>query len=180
VSVLLGAIADGAGLLTWRQDAFAYADGVEESSGRFVGLRTGPGIVLSDPVGLLVRPDTAEAQFDSEQPERPSPDAPPPDGEAGSGDGAGSPGGTTGSTGEQVLRRFFGAVALDPTRLSRDASEIGEAVVAHLNGLVGAEVQVSLEIHAAIPGGVPEDVVRTVTENAMTLRFDSATGFEPD
>jgi hypothetical protein len=71
-------------------------------------------------------------------------------------------------------------VALDPTRLSRDASEVGEAVVAHLNGLIGASVEVSLEIHAEIPDGAPDDVVRTVTENAMTLGFDSGMGFEPD
>ena len=33
---------------------------------------------------------------------------------------------------------------------------------AHLNGLVGAKAQVTLEIHAEIPDGAPEDVVRTV------------------
>ncbi len=38
----------------------------------------------------------------------------------------------------------------------------------------------TLEIHAEIPEGAPEDVVRTVTENAMTLSFDPTSGFEAD
>lgn len=179
-SVLVDAIADGVALMTWRQDGFAYADGVGEASGRFVGLRAGEGIVLADPVGLLVRPDAAEAQMESERAARPTSTAETPTDVPGSGDAAATPGRTTRPTEDKTLRRFFGTVALHPMRLSRDASEVGEAVVAHLNGLVGATVQVTLEIHAEIPDGAPEDIVRTVTENAMTLRFDPATGFEPD
>lgn len=47
----------------------------------------------------------------------------------------------------------------------------------HLSGLVGANVEIRLEIQAQIPSGAPEDVVRTVTENAKTLKFDQH-GFE--
>jgi hypothetical protein len=185
VSVLLGAIADGAGLLTWRQDGFAYADGVDESAGRFAGLRVGPDIALPDPVGVLVRSDVAETQFEAERPETPASTVEMP-AEAPYSDGTpvatarDQPDQATSPVGGKVLRRFFGSVALDPTRLSRDAGEVGEAVVAHLNGLMGADVHVTLEIHAEIPDGAPEDVVRTVTENAMTLRFDPSTGFEPE
>jgi hypothetical protein len=74
-------------------------------------------------------------------------------------------------------RRFYGSVTLDPVRLSRDAGQIAEAIVQHLAGLVGAKVEVRLEIQAEIPDGAPDDVVRTVTENARTLKFDSH-GFE--
>ena len=49
---------------------------------------------------------------------------------------------------------------------------IHEAVLQHLQSLVGADVQVTLEIHAYLPEGAPENVVRTVTENARTLRFE--------
>jgi len=52
-------------------------------------------------------------------------------------------------------------------------------VVAHLAGLVGSTVRVTLEIEAEIPAGVPENVVRTVTENGRTLKFASQ-GFEVD
>ncbi len=175
-SVLLGAIADGVGLMTWRQDGFAYADVVDGTTGRFVGLRAGEVLVLADPIGLLVRPDVAEAQMEADRAARPDATVANPTGSAYA--GTGTPGRITDPVEAKLLRRFFGAVELDPTRLSRDASEVGEAVVAHLNGLVGAKVQVTLEIHAEIPDGAPEDVVRTVTENAMTLHFDPATGFE--
>lgn len=76
-------------------------------------------------------------------------------------------------------RRFHGSVTLDPTRVGRDASRIADEVVAHLSGLVGATVRVTLEIEADIPSGAPEHVVRVVTENSKTLRFTSH-GFEKE
>ena len=74
-------------------------------------------------------------------------------------------------------RRFHGAVTLDATRVGRDASRIADEVIAHLSGLVGANVKVALEIDAEIPDGAPDNVVRTVTENSRTLKFESH-GFE--
>ena len=35
------------------------------------------------------------------------------------------------------------------------------------------KVTVTLEIEASVPGGVPDNVVRTVTENGRTLKFKS-------
>jgi hypothetical protein len=70
-------------------------------------------------------------------------------------------------------------VALDATRAGRDAGRVAEEVVAHLSGLVGANVTVTLEIEATVPDGVPENVVRTVTENSRTLKFTSH-GFEKE
>jgi len=61
----------------------------------------------------------------------------------------------------------------------RDAPRIAEEVVAHLVGLVGSEVKVTLEIEAEIPSGVPDHVVRTVTENSKALKFTSH-GFETE
>ena len=40
-AVLLGAVRDGCALLTWEQDAFAYADSFDEAAGRYRGLRGG-------------------------------------------------------------------------------------------------------------------------------------------
>ena len=48
-------------------------------------------------------------------------------------------------------KRFHGTVTLDPTRVGRDASRIADEVIAHLAGLVGAKVTVTLEIEAEIP-----------------------------
>ena len=47
-------------------------------------------------------------------------------------------------------------------------------------GLVGANVTVTLEIAAEVPDGAPDNVVRTVTENARTLKFVSGSGFEKE
>jgi hypothetical protein len=78
-----------------------------------------------------------------------------------------------------VLRRFHGTVALDAARTGRDAGKVSEEVIAHLAGLPGAEVSVTLEIEVHLPGGASEQTVRTVTENARTLRFTSQ-AFEED
>ena len=74
---------------------------------------------------------------------------------------------------EKKARRYHGTVTLDHTRVGRDAGRIAEEVVAHLVGVVGAQVTVTLEIDAEIPEGAPDHVVRTVTENSRTLKFDN-------
>jgi hypothetical protein len=76
-------------------------------------------------------------------------------------------------------RRFHSTITLDATRVGRDASRVADEVIPHLGGLVGARVTVSLEIEAEVSAGVPENVVRTVTENSRTLKFTSH-GFESE
>lgn len=70
-------------------------------------------------------------------------------------------------------------MSLDPLRLKRDIDQVADAIVQHLNGQLGANVEVTLEIHAELPNGASEEIVRTVTENAKTLKFNSH-GFERD
>ena len=77
------------------------------------------------------------------------------------------------------MRRFHGTVSVDPTRLGRDAGKVAEEVVQHMAGLVGAKIEVTIEISAEIPNGAPENMVRTVTENCRTLKFKSY-GFEEE
>jgi hypothetical protein len=76
-----------------------------------------------------------------------------------------------------VMRRFHGSAKIDAARLSRDVDTIASSVVAHLAGLLDAKVNITIEIDAEIPSGAPDNVVRTVTENCRTLKFDSS-GFE--
>jgi hypothetical protein len=177
--VLVGAIRDGLGLVTWAQETFAYAEGWDETRKRYRGLRGGEVVSVSpDGGGLLVRPEVAVAQLEAEAPKpgtaderrgiappivppvmgdsvRPGPPEAPP----------------------AVLRRFHGSVRLDPARIGRDAGRITEEVVQHLSTLLGAEVQVTLEVRIEVPDGVPESTVRVVNENCRTLRFESH-GFE--
>jgi hypothetical protein len=70
-------------------------------------------------------------------------------------------------------------VRLDTLRVTREAGQIAEAILQHLAGLPGANVTVTLEIQADIPDGAPDHVVRTVTENSRTLKFESF-GFEEE
>ncbi len=59
--VLLDAIRDGFGLLTWENDSFAYAESYDEGAQRYRGLRFGQLIsVREDDPGLLVRPEVAK------------------------------------------------------------------------------------------------------------------------
>jgi hypothetical protein len=98
-------------------------------------------------------------------------------GEEGGGTGVG--GGTSTPPAAPKPRRYHGTVSLDPTRVGRDAGRIADEVIAHLAGLVGSTVTVTLEIEAAIPAGAPNQVVRVVTENGRTLKFSNQ-GFEVD
>ena len=83
----------------------------------------------------------------------------------------------TGSTESPALRRSHGSPTLNATRQSPDVDAIAAYVVQHLAGLLDAKMKITLEIEAEIPSGAPENVVRTVTENCRTLKFDSQ-GFE--
>jgi predicted AAA+ superfamily ATPase len=184
-SVLLDAISDGLSLLTWEQDAFAFADSYDEAAGRYRGLRGGQRVTLVDAgaPGLLVKPAVARAQLDAERVGA-TPSAPPPGEPKGGDDGVDTPplgpGGTKGPgpvAAPAQPKRYHGAVTLDATRVGRDASLIADEVIAHLVALVGARVTVTLEIEAEMPNGAPEQVVRIVTENGRTLKFTSQ-GFE--
>jgi hypothetical protein len=177
--VLIRAIEDGVSSLTWEQDAFAYAEALDDASGRYLGLRAGEHApVLIDGSSLVVRSEVARRQFGAEH-----------EGRGGSGEGAaggtesaeltgagagGTAGGTaTGGEGrETAVRRFFGVKTLDPQRVSRDADQVATEIVRHLTALVDANVEVRLEISAEVPSGIPDEVVRTVTENANTLKLD--------
>ncbi|MEP3113778.1 hypothetical protein [Nisaea sp.] len=63
--------------------------------------------------------------------------------------------------------------------MGQDASRIADEVISDLSGLMRATVRVTLEIEAEIPHGAPDSVVRTVTENGRTPKFDSQ-GFEKE
>ena len=173
-SVLLRAAGEGVGLLTWLQDGFAFADSFDDDTQRYRGLRGGQVVELAEPAGLLVKPDVARRQLDTENvqpaterkptddPAMPAPGVPLPEPPA-----------------TRQLTRFHGTVKLDTTRIARDAGQVAEEVVSHLSGLIGATVTVTLEIQADLPTGTPDNVVRTVTENSRTLKFTSQ-GFEEE
>ena len=186
--VLLAAIRDGLGRLTWQSETFAYADTWDEQKNRYVGLQTGTSVrVIVDGQSRLVKPDVAAAQIAADEVQAGQTTGGTTDGATGTGTptetgtaGGDADGTQTGSgtkPEKPVLRRFHGSVQLDPVRIGRDAGRIAEEVIQHLAGLVGTDVEVTLEIRADIPDGAPDKTVRDVTENCRTLRFASF-GFE--
>lgn len=54
---------------------------------------------------------------------------------------------------------------------------ISEEILAHFVGTSGTELSVRIEVEARRPDGFDADTVRTVSENAVQLKFDDA-GFE--
>lgn len=189
--VLVQAMRDGVALLTWQADTFAYAEGYDESAGRYPGLRGGQVVsISSDSTGVLVKSDVARRQMDAESSTASGTNASTIATASGAesstaNNASNSAGGTTGGPGARAAnasslpRRFHGTVRLDPARVGRDAGRIADEVIAHLAGQVGADVTVVLEIEAKLPGGATDQIVRTVNENSRTLKFTSH-GFESE
>ena len=181
-AVLLEAVANGLSILTWEQDTFAYAESYDEESGRYRGLRAGQAVSINDgDRGLIVRPEVARCQLNAEATAAQTPEVEPPIDPPRE---LGTPRPTGDDSPKNIptppkARRYHGSVKLDPTRLGRDASVIADSVIAHLSGVMGADVRLTLEIEVDIPDGTPEHVIRTVTENSRTLKFDDS-GFESE
>jgi len=172
--VLVDAIREG----IRSKDFFAYASG-QDAHGKYLGLiwDSRDARVLVDSRSLLIKPEVAAGLIEpSEEIEGGGPTAR----ETALGEKGTVSSDTLGEHSPGLPTRFHGSVALDPTRVARDAGRIAEEVLAHLVALPGSEVEVDLEIRAKVPEGAPEPVVRTVSENAKTLKFRSGSGFEEE
>jgi len=180
--VLVDAIRQGIALLTWQQDSFALAESRDDSGGRYRGLQYGTqlGFLDSNSSLLVVRSEVAKRQIETETAKGQELSG---QGEAGE-EAKGTSGGQSTGPGEAPQpkekakpKRYHGSIELDPSRVGRDASRIADEVIVHLTSLPCAQVKVVLEIQAQLPGGAPEQIVRTVTENGRTLKFRDQ-GFE--
>lgn len=185
--VLMASIRDGVSQLTWEDDTFAYAQGKDEGSGRYLGLDAGNITSIQPEGGSLVVKSSAAAQqrlneaeaagshteVDTDQPSTGQlvEEATTPYGGSQLGEKLQTGGGTESAT--PVYKRFHGATKLDSLRVGRDAGRIADEVIQHLTKLVGADVEVTLEIQAKLPDGASDKTVRDVTENCRTLSFDS-------
>ena len=175
-NLLAEAMRDGVGLMTWEQEAFAYADSYDEAAGRYRGLRAGRYVpIAQDDPGLLVRPEIARRQMDKERAETPAANPILVGGEktqppVGPGHEQSQP-----PESKQPVqpKRYYASVTLDPKRMGRDAGQIAEEITTHLLGLPAATITVTLELHADVPGGIPDNVVRIVCENGKALKFDT-------
>jgi len=180
-NVLLSAVQDGVRSLNWQSETFAYAEALDEASGEYRGFHAGEVASISAS-GWVVKPEVAartprgfEVPFPSDS-HAATPTA------LGDQRGAGRGGDATMPPAAPVAgaaraTRFHATVALDPMAPGGDAAKVAEHVLKHLNALPGAVVRCELDIEAELPGGVPDDVRRTVSENAAVLKFRQH-GFE--
>ncbi len=185
-SVLEQALLSGLSSLVWQMEAFALAEGYDEASSRYLGLVV-PGdrpepLSLSDS-WLVVQPATAVAQRTAET-------APPAAEPEAADDGGTRPGEAQPRTPasptprpdldrQNAPTRFFGSIAVSPERYGRDFARIAQEVIAHLAAAPGTSLEISVEIHATNAAGFATDTVRTVRENAATLKFGTS-GFESE
>ena len=194
--VLLKAMQDGVKSIAWEQDGFGYGDRFDEAAGRYRGLVAGAlAPVVHNAESVVVKPAAAAAQIKADQAAAQSaahgggggasivyPGIAPGAAHVISGPSGG--GATVAPPGSSVVpqpavtskrpTRFFGSVSVDPRRVGRDVSVIAAELLAHLTGLPSAEAEIQLDITVRVAGGVPDNVVRIVTENARTLKFTSA------
>jgi hypothetical protein len=191
--VLIAAIQEGAASLMWQSDTFAYAEGWDEQRQRYQGLRSAQAIrVVVDDRSLLVKSELALAQMEKERQASEAAEAAKEPTTSGDptitrpgpatvtdGKPALQSTGGTGPAPAKKLSRFHGSVHVDPLRLGRDAARIAEEIVQHLTGLVGSNVDITLEIQADLPDGAGDKLVRDVTENCRTLKFTEY-GFEEE
>ena len=182
--VLLDAFHEGASGLLWNEN-FAYATGWDEAKQRFLGLKAGTResitVTLSDQ-SLLVKPDVAQQQFDADKAAR-NLEAIAKAGKQGiivvrettettTGNGDAGSFGMISPPPPRKVKRFYGSVKANPTRFVKDAGQIADEVIQHLLSL-DADVEVTVEIQVRAPEGVPDNVIRTVTENCRVLKFSS-------
>lgn len=161
--------------MVWQTDAFALAEGYEESDGRYIGLwtpeDTRPAPPATDSL-LLVRPDIATAQRDAEVPAATDDNGPITEDKKGLDPGPKLPGVDR----RQIKTRFFGVKTLNSDKMALDFKNVAEEILTHLRGETST-LTVRIDIEATDESGFDESRVRTVSENARTLKFDQS-GFE--
>lgn len=170
--VLLDAVRSGVALLTWDPDTFAYASAYSADSGRFAGLVAGQHAeVVLDGTSVVVMPADAARQMADD--DRRGGESDPKTQDPGGGTDEGGTSTLKFPTPEKAVpRRFYGRASLDPVRMLRDFGEIADSIVTQL-GRAGAEVKISVEIEATADAGFGDDVQRSVSENARTLKFET-------
>lgn len=168
-------------VLLWEVEGFAFAESYDETTGRYSGLVL-PGdnaIVRAADSLLIVKPAVAKTQRAEDLAGALAQGEP---------DGGARPA-TKGDFSETQAgvftpnppsrTRFFGSKELDPDRYALDFKKVADEVIAHLAVAPGVRLAVRIEVEAATDQGFGDATVRTVGENASTLRFEQS-GFESD
>ena len=156
-SVLEGAVRDGSSSLLWRSETFAYA-AAREAPGEYRGIVAGR--IAETPVtstSVIVDGSVLPDPLPGVEPPKPP-----------------LPGPGPGPEPVRRVRRFHGEVSLsDPRRPIPELTKIVDEVIDRLAQQTDVSLRVSVTIEADHKGsdGFADDTVRTISENAKTLRF---------
>jgi hypothetical protein len=158
--------------LLWEQEGFALADGYDEASEKYRALilPTDAVTVTVTDATLIVQPERAKAQRAAEVQHHESRDlglSPEPAPESDQEPSPESPGKT----------RFFGSKRLQADRYASDFKKLADEILGPLGSTPGVTLNVTIEVEATSPDGFDDAKVRTVSENAATLKFEQS-GFE--
>jgi hypothetical protein len=159
--------------LLWEQEGFALADGYDEVSAKYraLVLPTDGMTVATTDATLIVRPERAKAQRAAEVHDVPLVEA---DADPRPESGHGQPPVSPPPPGKT---RFFGSKRLQADRYASDFKKLADEVLGPLGSTPGVTLNVTIEIEATTTGGFDDAKVRTVSENATTLKFEQS-GFE--
>ena len=155
------------------------------SDGRYMELSLGEDRAFLNVSDFLVKPEVAQAQIDADAREAAA--------RAAQANAAGESGFEFGPTTTEVVEDGAGGsravetvdvtikpkaerqktsfcmrAKLDNTRVNRSIQNIMDEVVSQLNAL-GADVELTFEVHARSDAGIPTETVRAVSENCTTL-----------
>lgn len=165
--------------LLWEQEGFALADDYEADVERYRGLvlpTDDLGTVNVTDAALIVKPEPAKAQRAAELAE--AGETPEADGPSGEGVSQPTPGGAPDTPdADPSQTRYFGSKQLQPDRYASDFKKLADELLAPLAAGADVELKVTVEIEATNTEGFDESKVRTVSENATTLKFEQS-GFE--
>jgi predicted AAA+ superfamily ATPase len=164
--------------IDWQNQGFALADSWDGQ--KYTGLVLPTDAAATKPATvdglLLVKPGRAEEQRERETPVPgpPGPPLPGPPGPNPPGPNPPRPPAPPPAPPRPEATRYFGTVKLNPDFYARDFGKITSEVIQHLAAVEGVQLEVRLEITAVANNGFDESKVRTVRENAQTLKFEQS------
>lgn len=168
--VLADAISESLSGMMFEEEGFALAEGFESSTGVYAGLVLPGGRSLFGAITdqtLVVKPEVAKAQV-------PAVVTPPIDLPAGTVPTPITARTTPGVIELKASTRFFGVYEVDPERYSRDLNRLSQEILQHLSSIDGVDLDITIEIHAAVKEGFAADKIRVILENARSLKFKNS------
>ena len=168
--VLADAISESLSGMMFEEEGFALAEGFESSTGIYAGLVLPGGRSIFGAITdqtLIVKPEVAKAQL-------PAVVTPPVDVPGGTTPGPTSVITTPGVVEPKASTRFFGVYEVDPERYSRDLNRLSQEILQHLSSIDGVDLDITMEIHAAVKEGFAADKIRVILENARSLKFKNS------